>query len=79
MKNKLLKIFDTYSKRKAGYIPLHEREELANEIIECTKIASADNVDWAGLDPVKWKDVKPSRKYVVFGDAEDITITPQEK
>ena len=33
------------------------------------------NVDWAGLDPVKFKDVG-KRKYVVFGDTEDTNITP---
>lgn len=35
-----------------------------------------DNTDWAGLDPVKFKDVKPSRKYIIFGDTEDTNITP---
>ena len=31
--------------------------------------------DWAGLDPVKFKDVG-KRKYTIFGDSEDTNITP---
>ena len=51
--NKILEILDEYSKRKAGYIPLDDREELADEIDKLYR----PNVNWAGLDSVKWGDV----------------------
>ena len=33
MKNKILEILNEYSRKKAGYIPFEDREELAEEII----------------------------------------------
>ena len=91
MKDKALKILKShaYSIEKYGrkYIADYQfervAEELAEFVAECVEdIVDArkalDNVDWAGLDPVKWKDVKPSRKYIVFDDEKDseINITP---
>ncbi len=57
MKEKLLKIFDEYSRKKAGYIPLDDREELA-EKVQALYRRTGPLVDWAGIDPVKWKEVK---------------------
>ncbi len=92
MKNKIiekkvieiLKKYDNPRSWWRGISPL-KYQEVAKEIIElmeprcgyCRHIIQWCNcTDWAGIDPVKWKDVKPSRKYIIFGDAEDITITP---
>jgi len=92
MKNKTLTILKSYaySIEKYGrkYIADYQFERVAKElaefVAECVediidaKIAIADNVDWATLDPVKWEGVKPSRKYIVFDDEKDseINITP---
>ena len=90
MEEKIIKILKKYDNPRSwwrGISPLKYPEvakELAEFVAECVediidaKIAIADNVDWATLDPVKWEGVKPSRKYIVFDDEKDseINITP---
>lgn len=80
MKQKIVKILKKYDNPLSWWrgISPSKYEDVADEIMELIEKEAAweYGVDWAGLDPVKWKDVKPSRKYIVFGDTEDITITP---
>lgn len=53
MKEKLLEILNEYSKHKAGYIPLNDREELVDKIL---KVLNPE-VDWTSLDNTKWDGV----------------------
>lgn len=62
MRDKLSEILNDYSRRKAGYIPLADRDELIDQIclVLNAEIAKAlkPNVDWAGIDPKKWGEVE---------------------
>ena len=44
MKDKILKILKEYSRKKAGYIPLEDREELAESIVEAVTTKSGKTV-----------------------------------
>ena len=74
LRSHLIEIRSLYNK----YIREDEIDEIANEIMELIEKETAweCGTDWAGLDPVKWKDVG-KRKYIIFGDTEDTNITPQ--
>ena len=52
MKEKLLKIFDEYSREKAGYIPLDDREELVEKILALYDTGADPPVDWAGYQSI---------------------------
>jgi hypothetical protein len=62
MKAQLAEILNDYSRRKAGYIPLADREELIEKIMMVFEAELArrlkPSVDWAGIDSAKWGNVE---------------------
>ena len=43
IKRRILEVFDTYSRIKAGYIPLEDRDELAEEICHAVFVGTEEN------------------------------------
>ena len=61
MREKIIAILERYSAGNVVYgypgdvyLAKEEFDKVADEIVELYK---PDNVDWAGLDPVKWEGV----------------------
>ena len=56
IKRRILEVFDTYSRIKAGYIPLEDRDELAEEICHAVFVGTEENgtIPFRRAEPQLW-------------------------